>query len=210
MGRHNSSVDRRGFTLKRCADFALAVIAALVSLPVFVLVAVAVWLSLGRPIFFRQDRAGLNAKPFRLIKFRTMSDSRDARGELLPDGERLGKLGELLRSSSLDELPEILNILRGEMSFVGPRPLLLDYLPLYSEYHARRHEVRPGLTGLAQISGRNEISWKERLDLDVEYVDRQSLLLDLRILVATVGKVIRREGVRAKDSATMERFDGRV
>lgn len=165
---------------------------------------------LGSPVLFTQVRPGLNGRPFRMIKFRTMTDARGPDGELLPDHARLTPFGRLLRSSSLDELPELWNVLRGDMSLVGPRPLLMDYLPLYSARQSRRHEVRPGLTGWAQVNGRNALTWDEKFDLDVWYVDHRSLLLDLRILALTVQKVIRRDGISAAGEATMSRFTGSV
>lgn len=163
---------------------------------------------LGSPVLFRQVRPGLHGRPFMMIKFRTMTDERGADGELLPDARRLTSFGRFLRATSLDELPELWNVLRGEMSLVGPRPLLMEYLPLYSPEQARRHEVRPGITGWAQVNGRNALSWEERFKLDVWYVDHRSLWLDLRILWLTVRKVIVREGISAQGEATMPRFTG--
>lgn len=163
---------------------------------------------LGSPVFFRQTRPGHGGQPFEMIKFRTMTDARGADGQLLPDGERLTPFGRFLRSSSLDELPELWNVFRGDMSLVGPRPLLMEYLPLYSTKQARRHEVRPGITGWAQVNGRNALGWEEKFELDVWYVDNQSLWLDLRILWLTVKKVVVREGISAAGEATMPRFNG--
>lgn len=163
---------------------------------------------LGSPVLFRQVRPGLHGRPFRMVKFRTMTDERGADGELLPDAQRLTSFGRFLRATSLDELPELWNVLRGEMSLVGPRPLLMEYLPLYSPEQARRHEVRPGITGWAQVNGRNALSWEERFKLDIWYVDHRSLWLDLRILWLTVRKVIVREGISAQGEATMPRFTG--
>lgn len=163
---------------------------------------------IGSPVFFRQIRPGLNCKPFEMIKFRTMSNEMDLNGVLLPDGKRLTGFGKFLRSSSLDELPELWNVFKGEMSLVGPRPLLMEYLPLYSDYEMRRHEVRPGVTGWAQVNGRNALSWKEKFDLDVWYVDNHSLALDAKILFFTIKKVFMREGVSAVGEATMPRFQG--
>lgn len=163
---------------------------------------------MGSPVLFCQTRPGRNGKPFQMIKFRTMRDAVDQQGNFLPDAERLTSLGRFLRSSSLDELPELWNVLKGEMSLVGPRPLLMEYLPLYSPDQARRHELRPGVTGWAQINGRNAISWEQKFALDVWYVDNQSLLLDLRILWLTIRKVIKREGISATGEATMPRFTG--
>ena len=163
---------------------------------------------LGSPVLFRQVRPGLHGRPFMMVKFRTMTDEHGADGELLPDAQRLTPFGRFLRAASLDELPELWNVLRGEMSLVGPRPLLMEYLPLYSPEQARRHEVRPGITGWAQVNGRNALSWEERFKLDVWYVDHRSLWLDLRILWLTVRKVIVREGISAQGEATMPRFTG--
>ena len=163
---------------------------------------------LGSPVLFTQVRPGLHGKSFRMVKFRTMTDARDASGALLPDAQRLTPFGRFLRASSLDELPELWNVLRGEMSLVGPRPLLMEYLPLYSPEQARRHEVRPGITGWAQINGRNAISWADKFALDVWYVDHRSLWLDLRILWMTVRKVLVRDGISAAGEATMPRFEG--
>lgn len=173
--------------------------------------AVLAWLvrrKLGSPVFFSQVRPGLHGKPFRMVKFRTMTDARDASGSLLPDAQRLTSFGRFLRASSLDELPELWNVLRGEMSLVGPRPLLVEYLPLYSPEQARRHEVRPGITGWAQVNGRNAISWEDKFKLDVWYVDNSSLLLDIKILWLTVKKVLVRDGISAAGEATMPKFQG--
>ncbi len=175
--------------------------------PVLLLIALAVRRSLGSPVLFRQVRAGCDGRPFQLLKFRTMSEARDAAGQLLPDEQRLTRLGSWLRSTSLDELPELINVLRGDMSLVGPRPLLPEYLPHYSADQARRHEMRPGITGWAAVQGRNAVSWERRLTLDVWYVDHWSLCLDLKILLMTVVKVLRREGISAEGHATMPRFD---
>jgi lipopolysaccharide/colanic/teichoic acid biosynthesis glycosyltransferase len=175
--------------------------------PVLLLIALAVRRSLGSPVLFRQVRAGRHGRPFELWKFRTMSEARDAAGQPLPDDQRLTGLGSWLRTTSLDELPELVNVLRGDMSLVGPRPLLMDYLPHYSAEQARRHEVRPGITGWAAVQGRNALSWQRRLELDVWYVDHGSLALDLKILLMTVLKVLKREGISAEGHATMPRFD---
>ena len=179
----------------------------LLALPLLLL-ACLVRVRLGSPVLFRQVRPGLRGRPFMMVKFRTMTDERDADGELLPDARRLTAFGRFLRASSLDELPELWNVLRGEMSLVGPRPLLMEYLPLYSSEQARRHEVRPGITGWAQVNGRNAVSWEDRFKLDVWYVDHRTLGLDLRILWLTVRKVIVREGISAQGEATMPRFTG--
>jgi len=172
------------------------------------LTAALVWTRLGRPVLFRQERPGLRGRGFELIKFRTMTDARGPSGQLLADAERLTPFGKWLRASSLDELPELINVLRGDMSLVGPRPLLMKYLPKFSPNHGRRHEVRPGITGLAQISGRNALSWDDRLDLDVEYVDSASPILDFKILLRTVGTVFLRRGITAEGAATMPEFEG--
>jgi lipopolysaccharide/colanic/teichoic acid biosynthesis glycosyltransferase len=194
--------------LKRTIDFALA-LAALVSVsPLILLLALVIRFKLGSPILFTQARPGLNGQVFHLFKFRTMTDERDAAGVLLPDGERLTHFGRWLRATSLDEVPTLWNIICGDMSLVGPRPLLVDYLPLYSKEQARRHEVRPGLTGWAQVNGRNALSWKEKFALDIWYVDHQSTALDLKIIWMTVGKVLKREGISATNDATMPRFTG--
>jgi len=176
--------------------------------PVMLLAALAVLVSMGRPILFAQRRPGLGGKPFDILKFRTMSNAGDADGQPLPDSARLGRLGRLLRASSVDELPELINVLRGEMSLVGPRPLLMEYLPLYSAEQGRRHLVRPGLTGLAQVSGRNALGWDEKFALDVRYVDEWSPMLDLKILLATVAKVLTRHGISHGDHATAPKFEG--
>jgi lipopolysaccharide/colanic/teichoic acid biosynthesis glycosyltransferase len=179
----------------------------LLGLPLLVLASM-VRAKLGSPALFRQVRPGLYGQPFMMVKFRTMTDERGPDGELLPDAQRLTAFGRFLRASSLDELPELWNVLRGEMSLVGPRPLLMEYLPLYSPEQARRHEVRPGITGWAQVNGRNAVSWEERFRLDVWYVDHRSLWLDLRILWLTMRKVLVREGISAQGEATMPRFTG--
>jgi len=163
---------------------------------------------MGSPVIFRQERPGLHGRPFRMIKFRTMRNATDAAGNPLPDAQRMTRVGTFLRSSSIDELPELWNVLRGEMSLVGPRPLLMEYLPLYSPEQARRHDVKPGITGWAQINGRNALSWDEKFALDVWYVDNRSFLLDLKILALTVKKVVVREGISQQGQATMEKFRG--
>ncbi|WP_265919409.1 sugar transferase [Cupriavidus nantongensis] len=194
--------------MKRLFDLIVAASALIaLSVPLLVLT-VLVRMKLGRPAFFRQLRPGMNGKPFKMIKFRTMTDARDAQGRLLPDVERLTDFGRFLRSTSLDELPELWNVLVGDMSLVGPRPLLMEYLPLYSPEQARRHEVRPGVTGWAQINGRNALSWDEKFTLDVWYVDNRSFWLDLRILALTARKVVVREGINAAGEATMAKFTG--
>lgn len=194
--------------MKRLFDLLLSLVGLLVlALPLLLLWGL-VHYKLGSPVLFRQIRPGLHGRPFMMVKFRTMTDERDAYGKLLPDAQRLSAFGRFLRASSLDELPELWNVLRGEMSLVGPRPLLMEYLPLYSPEQARRHEVRPGITGWAQVNGRNVVSWDERFKLDVWYVDHRSLWLDLRILWLTVRKVIVREGISAQGEATMSKFTG--
>lgn len=194
--------------VKRWMDIALSLAAIIVLSPAFIILAILVRANLGSPVLFKQERPGMNGKIFTMYKFRTMTDERDENGELLPDDARLTRFGKILRSSSLDELPELFNILKGDMSIVGPRPLLPEYLPLYNEHQRRRHEVRPGLSGLAQVSGRNAISWEERFDLDVKYVDNASFLLDWKIIFLTIKKVIAREGINSNDAATMKPFTG--
>jgi len=194
--------------MKRALDSLGAGAGLVVFSPVLFVIALLVWLRMGWPVVFRQTRPGLNGVPFRMIKFRTMCDALDAEGNPLPDAERLTPLGRVLRSSSLDELPELWNVLKGDMSFVGPRPLLMEYLPLYSPEQARRHEMRPGITGWAQVNGRNAISWDEKFALDVWYVDNRTIWLDLRIVWLTVLKVFRREGISAPGEATMAKFKG--
>jgi lipopolysaccharide/colanic/teichoic acid biosynthesis glycosyltransferase len=194
--------------LKRSFDLVLAVFAALLLAPVLAVVAVLVRSRLGSPVLFRQLRPGLHGKPFEMVKFRTMTDARGADGALLPDAVRLTPFGQFLRRASLDELPELWNVLRGEMSLVGPRPLLMQYLPLYSPAQARRHAVRPGVTGWAQVNGRNALSWDEKFAADVWYVDNCSLWLDLKILALTVLAVLGRKGISAAGEATMPPFTG--
>lgn len=194
--------------IKDIADRPTAFIALVLLSPFLVAVALLLRWQLGAPVLFRQQRPGYRCKPFGLLKFRTMTNHRDANDELMPDGERLTPLGRWLRSSSIDELPGLLNILRGEMSFIGPRPLLMQYLPLYSPEQARRHDVKPGFSGWAQINGRNALSWEEKFRLDVWYVDNQSFWLDLRIFVITIWKVLRREDISAAGEATTAPFTG--
>lgn len=193
---------------KRALDLCLTIPACIVLSPVMVTTAVLVAVKLGRPVLFTQKRPGYHGKIFCMYKFRSMTDARDKNGELLPDEERLTPFGEKLRSTSLDELPELLNILKGDMSLVGPRPLLVQYLPLYNKRQSRRHDVKPGITGLAQINGRNSISWEEKFEYDVQYVETLSFLGDISILFETVVKVLRREGINSENSATMEDFTG--
>ena len=194
--------------LKRAFDIVLSACALVVLAVPLLVLALVVRARLGSPVLFRQARPGLQGRLFTLLKFRTMTGTRDAAGNLLPDAERLTPFGRWLRATSLDELPELINVLKGDMSLVGPRPLLLEYLPLYTPEQARRHDVRPGLTGWAQINGRNALTWEEKFALDVWYVENQSFRLDLRILAATVLTVLRREGITAENSATAERFRG--
>ena len=194
--------------IKRIMDIVLSFIAILLLSPFLLIIAFLVRIKLGSPVIFKQDRPGLNEKIFTLYKFRTMTDERDENGELLPDEKRMTKYGKFLRSTSLDELPELFNIFKGDMSLVGPRPLLVQYLPLYDEYQRRRHEVRPGLSGLAQISGRNTLSWEEKFRLDVEYVDNISFIGDFKIILSTLKKVFVREGINSDNSVTMEPFTG--
>ena len=195
---------------KRIFDLIAGGVALTALFPVLLLIAALVRLFLGSPVLFRQLRPGLHGQPFPLIKFRTMTAGKDAVGQLLPDADRLIRFGKLLRSTSLDELPEFWNVVKGDMSLVGPRPLLMEYLPLYSVRQAQRHEVKPGLTGWAQVNGRNALSWEDRFELDVWYVENQSPLLDLKILWMTLGIVVKRKGIRQEGSATMERFRGSV
>lgn len=194
--------------IKRALDILGAAIGLIVFSPILIVISLMVRRQMGSPVLFRQTRPGMHGKPFQMIKFRTMRDSIDADGRPLPDAERLTKLGRFLRSSSLDELPELWNVLKGDMSLVGPRPLLMEYLPLYSPEQSRRHEVRPGVTGWAQVNGRNAISWDEKFALDVWYVDNRSLWLDLKIIWLTVRKVIKRDGISAAGEATMSKFTG--
>lgn len=197
-----------GDVLKRSFDLVVAVALLGCLLPVLLAVAAVVWAGLGRPVLLRQTRPGLHGLPFVLYKFRTMTEALDGAGRLLPDAERLTPVGRLLRAASLDELPQLFNVLRGEMSLVGPRPLLMDYLALYTPEQMRRHEVRPGITGWAQVNGRNAISWEERFALDVWYVDHRTFFLDLRILVLTALRVLRPRGISQPGAATMSRFTG--
>ncbi|MGO2275495.1 sugar transferase [Pseudoalteromonas nigrifaciens] len=193
---------------KRIFDFAVSFFAFLILSPIIFVVAVFIRIKLGSPILFTQDRPGLNGKVFKMMKFRSMLDGKDKHGNLLPDNERMTKFGTFLRSTSLDELPGLFNVLKGDMSLVGPRPLLVQYLPLYSAEQARRHNVRPGITGWAQVNGRNAISWEQKFKLDVWYVDNQSFWLDIKILLLTVKKVFVREGISADGHVTIEPFKG--
>ena len=193
---------------KRAFDVIASLLLLILLSPALLLVALTILATMGRPIFFRQVRPGLDGQPFRMVKFRSMYDAYDDQGAPLPDDKRLGNVGRLLRSTSLDEVPELFNILRGDMSLVGPRPLLMEYLPLYSADQFRRHQVRPGLTGLAQVSGRNALSWEEKFALDLRYVDQWSMALDLKILAETIWKVLFRHGISHSDHATAPKFQG--
>lgn len=194
--------------IKRILDFVLSLVALIVLSPVLLIVAILVRVKLGSPVIFKQQRPGKNEKIFTLYKFRTMTDKKDENGNLLPDSERLTKFGKFLRSTSLDELPELVNILKGDMAIVGPRPLLVEYLPYYTEEEKHRHDVRPGLTGLAQVNGRNSISWEEKFKDDLEYIEKISILEDIKIIFTTIGKVFKREGISQENNATMEKFKG--
>lgn len=194
--------------MKRVFDLIVAMVILSLAWPIILITAVLVRVNLGSPVLFRQQRPGLHGRPFYIYKFRTMSQARDERGELLPDANRMTALGLLMRKFSLDELPQLLNVLKGELSLVGPRPLLMEYLPLYSTEQARRHDVRPGITGWAQVNGRNAISWEDKFRYDVWYVDHQSFWLDMKILWLTAMKVVRPEGISQAGNATMEKFQG--
>lgn len=194
--------------MKRFADLFLAVIILLLLLPVFIVLSILVKTKLGSPILFTQIRPGINGKPFKLLKFRSMTDSVDDNGLLLPDEKRLTSFGKALRASSLDELPSLVNVIKGDMSFIGPRPLLMEYLPLYTAHQSRRHEVRPGITGWAQVNGRNAISWEKKFEYDVWYVDNKSFWLDIKIIILTIKKVFRKEGIASEGEATMSKFKG--
>ncbi|WP_297125707.1 sugar transferase [uncultured Eubacterium sp.] len=194
--------------IKRILDIISSLLAIIILSPLLAVTAVLVKTKLGSPVLFKQERPGKDEKIFTLMKFRTMTDERDENGELLPDEVRLTKFGKFLRSTSIDELPELFNILKGDMSVIGPRPLLVKYLPRYNEHQHRRHEVRPGLSGWAQVNGRNSISWEEKFDLDVEYVDNYSLSKDINILFMTVMSVIKRDGINSDNDVTMEEFMG--
>ena len=192
--------------IKRCIDILGATVGLLALSPIMVIVAVCVRIQMGSPVLFRQQRPGLKGKPFYILKFRTMTNTKDENGQLLPEDKRLTRFGNFLRKTSLDELPELINVLKGSMSLVGPRPLLMKYLPLYSPEQARRHEVKPGITGWAQINGRNAISWEQKFEYDVWYLDHQSFRLDLKIIFLTIWKVIRRDDISADDHVTMPTF----
>ncbi|MBG9716236.1 sugar transferase [Bacillus cereus] len=204
----SSKVGIYGRFIKRPMDFILSLIAIIMLSPVFLIVAFLVKTRLGSPVLFKQERPGLHGTIFKMYKFRTMTDEKNENGELLPDSIRLTKFGKFLRSTSLDELPGLLNICKGDMSIIGPRPLLVQYLPLYNEHQKRRHEVRPGLSGLAQVNGRNAISWEEKFNYDVEYVENISFITDWKIIFLTIKKVFIREGINSQTAATMEPFKG--
>lgn len=194
--------------LKRALDVVIASSALVLLSPIYIVVAYKVKKNLGSPVLFRQVRPGLNGQPFEMIKFRTMKDATDAQGNPLPDSDRLTPFGKMLRATSLDEMPELWNVIKGEMSVVGPRPLLMEYLPLYNEEQAKRHKVRPGMTGYAQVNGRNAISWEEKFKLDTWYVENRSLWLDFKIMLQTVKKVIAKDDINAAGEATMSKFTG--
>lgn len=194
--------------LRRIMDIVLSGTALLVLLPVLLVLAFVIRVNLGSPVLFQQVRPGRAGKPFKMIKFRSMRNAFDVKGEPLPDSQRMTPLGNFLRSSSLDELPELWNVLKGDMSIVGPRPLLMEYLPLYNSRQFRRHEVRPGVTGWAQVNGRNALSWEQKFELDVWYIENRSLILDLKILLLTIKKVIKRDGISASGEVTMSKFTG--
>lgn len=199
---------RRTPVSKRIFDLVVSLILLIILSPLFIIIAIAIYFTMGAPVLFKQVRPGLHGIPFTMYKFRTMTEDRDADGRLLPDEQRITRLGRFLRSTSLDELPELVNVLKGEMSLVGPRPLLMQYLPLYTPEQARRHEVLPGITGWAQVNGRNAISWEDKFKLDVWYVDNWSMSLDIRILLLTVWKVLLREGISQEGHATTQYFTG--
>lgn len=196
------------YKIKRIFDFIISLTAFIVFSPIILIVAILVYIKLGSPVLFKQDRPGKDGKIFKMYKFRTMLDSYDKFGQALPDEERLTKFGKILRSTSLDELPELINVIKGDMSLVGPRPLLVEYLELYSDEQNKRHDVRPGITGWAQVNGRNSISWNEKLKLDVDYVNNLSLFLDIKILFLTVYKVFKRDGINQEGNVTIEKFTG--
>lgn len=204
----SAAKEMSGSMLKRVLDIVIASSALVLLSPVYALVAYKVRKNLGSPVLFRQVRPGLAGKPFEMIKFRSMKDAVDAQGNPLPDSERLTPFGQMLRSSSLDEMPELWNVIKGEMSIVGPRPLLMEYLPLYNSDQAKRHNVRPGITGYAQVNGRNAISWEKKFELDTWYVENQSLWLDFKIMLKTVKKVIAKDDISAEGEATMTKFTG--
>ena len=190
-------------------DKIFSLILIIMFFPIILVVSMLIYLKMGKPIFFRQKRPGFNEKIFEIYKFRTMTNDKDANGNLLPDEQRLQGLGKFIRSTSLDELPQLFNVLKGDMSFVGPRPLLVEYLPLYDEKQKKRHNVKPGITGWAQVNGRNAISWREKFEYDVWYVENLSFLLDMKIFYLTILKVLKRDGINQQGNVTMEKFNGR-
>ena len=196
--------------IKRMLDFILSLMSLIILMPLMIIITILVRIKLGSPVIFKQERPGKNEKIFTLYKFRTMTDKKDENGNLLPDSERITKFGEILRSTSLDELPELFNIIKGDMAIVGPRPLLTEYLPLYNEEQKHRHDVRPGLTGLAQVEGRNSISWEEKFKDDIKYVNKITFINDLKIVLKTAIKVFKREGISQEGNATMGKFKGNL
>lgn len=194
--------------IKRCIDIAAALTMGIIFLPLFLIISLFIFIRMGRPIFFQQQRIGYQNKPFTVYKFRTMTNKCDPTGQLLPDHQRLPKLGAFIRSCSLDELPQLLNIITGTMSFIGPRPFITDYLPLYNDEQKRRHNVIPGISGWAQVNGRNTLSWRDRFKYDLYYVDHQSFWLDIKIFWMTITKILKRDGIDEGDGVTMSRFDG--
>ncbi len=194
--------------MKRLFDIILSLLLLVLFSPILLIVIYFIRKNMGSPVFFKQDRPGLNEKIFQIYKFRTMTDDKDEKGNLLPDSKRLKGIGKIIRSTSLDELPQLINVLKGEMSFVGPRPLLVEYLPLYNDRQKRRHKVTPGITGWAQVNGRNAISWEQKFDYDVWYVDNQSFILDIKIMWITFLKVVKRKDISSTSNVTMERFKG--
>lgn len=193
---------------KRAIDFSLSLFGLIITSPIFIFVIFLIKFGMRSTVFFFQERPGKNAKIFRVIKFKTMTDERDQEGKLLPDEKRLTSIGKFIRSTSLDELPQLINVLKGDMSLIGPRPLLVKYLPLYSEFQFRRHEVRPGITGWAQVNGRNSIAWSKKFELDIWYVENMSFAIDLKIIFLTIKKVFKREGISSPTAATVETFTG--
>jgi len=194
--------------MKGLFDLVFSVLLIIIFFIPMIVISLIILIFVGRPILFRQVRPGYRGKPFEIMKFRTMNEDRDKDGRLLPDNERLNRVGTFLRKFSLDELPQLFNVLKGDLSFVGPRPLLMEYMPLYNEHQARRHDVKPGITGWTQVNGRNALTWEEKFDLDIWYVDNRSFSLDMRILWMTAVKVLKREGITAEGSATMPKFEG--
>ena len=195
--------------IKPLLDKILALILIIIFSPIMLITAILIYLKMGRPIIFTQERPGYKGKIFKIYKFRTMTNEKDENGNLLPDEKRLKGIGKVIRSLSLDELPQLFNVLKGDMSFIGPRPLLVEYLPLYNEEQKKRHDVLPGITGLAQVNGRNAISWKKKFEYDVEYVNNLSFLMDMKIIFLTIQKVIKRDGISQEGNATMEKFNGK-